>query len=209
MPYYRGDNYGRGDYYRGDPGILGSIAKGITKAASFIPGPIGTVAGIANTILGGNRPPGTAVQVRTPAAVLTGLAGAAAGAAGGAIAQRLFSGASEPAPPPVLMASGGPGGQGLVVGGTSMGSGKCGIQGYHLNKSGYYRRTPGGQLIYVEKNSACVKNRTMNPANGKALRRALRRATSFKKLAMKSIRLIDAGKKPKKFGGFKTKAKGR
>lgn len=49
MGYYRGGDYYRGDYYRGD--IFSSILKGVTKVGSFIPGPVGTLAKIANTAL--------------------------------------------------------------------------------------------------------------------------------------------------------------
>lgn len=47
------------------------------------------------------------------------------------------------------------------------------------------------------------RRRTMRPTNVKALRRALRRAEGFKKIAMQTIRLIDPKTKGKKFGGFK------
>lgn len=48
----------------------------------------------------------------------------------------------------------------------------------------------------------CVRNRHMNVTNPKALRRALRRAYGFEKLAMRTIRLIHPRKKAS-FGGFK------
>lgn len=47
------------------------------------------------------------------------------------------------------------------------------------------------------------RRRTMRVTNVKALRRALRRAEGFKKLAMHTIRLISPNLKGKKFGGFK------
>lgn len=54
-------------------------------------------------------------------------------------------------------------------------------KGYHLNKSGYYTR--GG---FVAPRSKCVRNRTTNPANARALRRALRREEQFVRLARRT-----------------------
>jgi hypothetical protein len=47
-----------------------------------------------------------------------------------------------------------------------------------------------------------VRNRHMNPCNPRALRRAIRRATRFTKLAMKTIHLVHPKKKGR-FGGFR------
>jgi len=50
MPYY-------GDYYAGDPGLfsgIGRVLKGVVGiAAKIAPGPIGTIAGVANRLIGG------------------------------------------------------------------------------------------------------------------------------------------------------------
>lgn len=83
----------------------------------------------------------------------------------------------------------------------------CNVRGFHLNKSRYF---VGNQHWWqsssvgtkVEKGSRCVKNRHMNVANAKALRRALRRAYGFEKLAMRTIRLVHPHKRGR-FGGFK------
>lgn len=52
MPYY-------GDYYAGDPGLfsgIGKVFKGALGIASkVLPGPIGTIAGVANRLVGGGR----------------------------------------------------------------------------------------------------------------------------------------------------------
>ncbi len=48
------------------------------------------------------------------------------------------------------------------------------------------------------------RRRRMNPCNPRALRRAVRRAHAFTKLAMKTIHLVHPKKKGK-FGGFKKK----
>jgi hypothetical protein len=52
------------------------------------------------------------------------------------------------------------------------------------------------------KHGQWVKNRHMNPCNPRALRRAVRRATRFTHLAMKTIHLVHPKKKGR-FGGFK------
>jgi hypothetical protein len=83
------------------------------------------------------------------------------------------------------------------------------VKGTHQNKGGYYKRASQGTGIYIPKGSVCVRNRHMNPANGRALRRALRRAVAFKRLAMKSIRLLSAPGKKHRFGGFKAKGRKR
>jgi len=70
MPYYvGGDYYGRGDYYRGDPGLfkfLGKAIGGIAKlGGALLPGPLGTVARVAGTLLAGRPPaaPGMAMTL--------------------------------------------------------------------------------------------------------------------------------------------------
>lgn len=63
----RGD-YGRSARYRGDPGIFGSIFRGITGVAGMIPGPIGVAARVAGTIAGGKKKP-------APTAVFPGVKG--------------------------------------------------------------------------------------------------------------------------------------
>jgi NAD(P)H-dependent flavin oxidoreductase YrpB (nitropropane dioxygenase family) len=52
------------------------------------------------------------------------------------------------------------------------------------------------------KHGEWVRNRHMNPCNPRALRRAIRRATRFTRLAMKTIHLVHPKKKGR-FGGFK------
>jgi hypothetical protein len=52
------------------------------------------------------------------------------------------------------------------------------------------------------KTGKLVRNRHMNPCNPRALRRAIRRATRFTRLAMKTIHLVHPKKKGR-FGGFR------
>jgi hypothetical protein len=113
-----------------------------------------------------------------------------------------------------LMAGGG------ATGGTTaaaapaavIGSGDCNIRGHHLNKSKYYVRGSMGNMMgptTVEKGTRCVKNRHMNVGNARALRKALRRAYGFEKLAMRTIRLLHPSRHGR-FGGFKkTRARAR
>lgn len=195
--YYRGDYYrGDGNYGRGD-GILSGIGRAIGSVAravgSVLPGPVGAVASAAGRVLA----PPRAATVTTNLPVLRPI--------GAPVPLNEFGAGAFPVQPGMFGGGGGPGGQGLPVLGSSAGMSMCTTKGFHLNKNGYYRRTPGGGVAYIEARSACVRNRRMNPTNGAALKRALRRAYAFKKVAMKTIRLVDAGRKPKKFGGFKTR----
>jgi len=153
-----------GDYrtygYAGDPGFLSSLWKGIKK--------------IAPTVIGG---------------IIGGPIGAVVGAAGGAGPPRL------PAPPGTIGGAitfpGGtmissayqPMGAGIqtrgrgssVIGGMVPSAGRAGgvcPSGYHLAKDG------SGRM---------VRNRRMNIANPRALRRAMRRVQGFEKLAKRTI----------------------
>jgi len=81
------------------------------------------------------------------------------------------------------------------------------LRGYHMNKSKYYVCTgDGSTAVAVPKGTACVKTRRMNVGNARALRRALRRAYGFEKLAMRTIKLIHPRKRGS-FGGFKRSRK--
>lgn len=215
MGYYgrqRGDYYGRGDYYRGDPGFFSSLGKIVGSVArvgvNLLPGPVGAVARtVVNTI---SQPRSGVAPI---AAEMVNVGGGSnlpvLRPVGSPVSWNDYGagGLVQPTGPAFSAAPGGAvvGPQGQVVMGTSAGVSLCTTKGYHLNKSGYFRRTPNGGVAYIEARSACVKNRRMNPTNGTALKRALRRAYAFKKVAMRTIRLVDAGRKPKKFGGFKTR----
>lgn len=175
MPYagdYYGDYYGD---YAGDPGFFSSVGNLIKKAA-----------GVATAVFSG------------PAAV--------AGAVG-----NILSGSPNPQPPPPplpqLPGLGNPpvlyqgpaavqGTNGSVlVGGGQAGVplrpdiGNCGVgmRGLHANKSTYVTRGGGTskwpqQILVHPKGTECVKSRRMNPANPKALRRAIRRGRGAVKL---------------------------
>jgi len=167
MSYYQQP---MGDYktygYAGDPGFLSSLWKGFKKVAKFIPGPIGTiarVAGVAGVALGG-------AKILTPPT---------------------FPGVGTVVGPPIPTTGYGPRSPGYGARGPSMlGSGYtfpstrgmpeyapggpavCPPTGYHLAKDGSGR---------------FVRNRRMNVANPRALRRSMRRVQGFEKLARRTI----------------------
>lgn len=200
MGYYRGgDNcygrgdYYRGDYYRGDPGILsfiGKAARGITGILSKagIPG-AGLANSVANAIF---KTPATGnVLQATPMA-------------------QLVAGGPTPYPPldqyGLINVQTGVGG-GAAPGMSLTPSGAlvpCQLKGYRVNKSGYYRHPRGNPqaAVYVPPKSVCVKTRRLNVANPRALRRAIRRAQGFAKLARRVMTFVSA-KAPKGRAKFK------
>jgi len=201
--YGRGDYY-RGDYYRGDPGLLGNIFGGIKGAiGGFIKGgPLGAITGA----VGGFKTQGTAlaplpqlqfprpgVGIQAQGPFSTGIAIGAFG--GGGVGGGGVVGPPTDAsqfPPVGTMTS-----QGFLP--------MCGIKGTRPNKSAYYKRIPGtlqGQLI--PKGAVCVKTRRMNIANGRALRRAVRRAQGFAKMARRVMTFVDA-RAPRGRAKFKRK----
>lgn len=63
---------------------------------------------------------------------------------------------------------------------------------------------PGGGAGMAPEPGYSGGRRRMNPCNPKALRRAIRRAKAFEKLALRSIRLVSPHRlHGKRFGGFK------
>src|SRR5437899_1658439 len=185
MGYYRP----QGDYYagyRGDPGI-GSFFGGLLKSdVGFIPG-VGT---IASKVMRAVMPRGA--HMLGPAA---GKITAAARGVAGAIVKH-----------PVLSAAGAAGALGGMMGAEGehllAGPGGAAPRGYHLCKG----MRPGTKHPHPCKTGAFVRNRRMNVCNPRALRRAIRRAHGFTKLAMKTIHLTHPKKKGR-FGGFKRKRK--
>ena len=167
MSYYRP---AMGDYktygYAGDPGWLSSIWKGIKK--------------VAPTVLG------------------YALGGPVGGAIGGAI-----SGGRAPAAPPMRIPGtvGGaitfPGGTGLQMGYTPgtqvMRPGVGRLPPYTATGPGVLAAGGRGQLMpsgyhYAKDGSGrIVRNRRMNVANPRALRRSMRRVQGFEKLAKRTI----------------------
>jgi len=167
MPYYaqqRGD-YATHGYGRGDPGFLSSLWKGVKKVAGVaigtaIGGPIGGI--IGGGLLGGRSTP-PIMQVQKPMPARSSQFNIGPIQARGT---QFF--------PPVPQFTGQaltiPGG-GAPFGGAAGVAGCC-PRGYHLAKDGSGR---------------CVRNRRMNVANPRALRRSMRRVQGFEKLARRTI----------------------
>jgi len=162
MPYatqYQGDykTYG----YAGDPGFLSSLWKGFKKVAKFIPGPIGTIArvvGGAGVAIGAASMLKPTPGIRTTTDPIYGnLPLSPAGQ------MTRFGPRVDPYPgraTPFALPSPG-----------QVAAGGC-PTGYHLAKDGSGR---------------WVRNRRMNIANPRALRRAMRRVQGFEKLAKRTI----------------------
>lgn len=181
MPYYQGDYY-QGDYYQGDPGIFSFLGKAVGAAAGFIPG--------AGGVVGAMRKAFTPMFAGGARAIIPRVASVGK-KVGGALIKH-----------PVLSAAGAAGAIGLMGMGAGAGRmggrrharyGQPGEKGYHESK-----KHPG----------LWVRNRRMNVCNPRALRRSLRRAHGFAKLAMHTIHLIHPKKKGR-FGGFKRRRKAR
>jgi len=167
MPYYgqqRGD-YATFGYGRGDPGFLSSLWKGIKKIAApaigfAIGGPAGLAAGMS---FGGSpgTPPIMAPQKPMPRQAI--------GFRAGPISAR-----STDYYPPVPQFVGGQMGARRTgrAGPVAADATGCCPRGFHLSKDGSGR---------------CVRNRRMNVANPRALRRSMRRVQGFEKLARRTI----------------------
>ncbi len=159
-----------GDYktygYAGDPGFLSSLWKGIKKVAlpiigGIVGGPVGAALGGA---LGGSKPmPPPSQFPLVPTAGRGGfpVAGQVTFPGGLSLSGGVMVPGRGPLPP---FAPGGVGQAGR--GGSMMPS------GYHFAKDG------SGRL---------VRNRRMNVANPRALRRSMRRVQGFEKLAKRTI----------------------
>src|SRR5438552_11551864 len=192
--YYQQGDYYRGDYYRGDPGLfsfLGTVAKTVGRVA------VGGISGF----LGG------------------GLPGAIVGAAGGAgtalaknlQAETLGAGDTGSAYTPAMRARHAEvvarGGQGLITrgglarqaanvpAGVPLGMTVTGHRRLHWNKTTYITRGGGTSRWPVgiqvhPKGTEPVPSRRMNVANPRALRRALRRAHGFARLARRYVTVV-------------------
>jgi hypothetical protein len=193
MPYayQAGDNcYGRGDYYRGDyyRGDFLGIGKFIKRVASplvnvatglaktFVPG-LGTAVTIAEKVFSHAGHPNLPVPNMLPQSLQAG--GQAIVQTGGLVNVGVQS--QEFGPP-----LGGGGAMSLTPGGALV---PCQVKGYRLNKHGYYRHPRGNpqSATYIPAKSVCVKSRRLNVANPRALRRAIRRAQGFAKLARRVL----------------------
>jgi hypothetical protein len=202
MPYYNaGDYYGRGDYYQAGgffSAIGGFLKKAVRGAVSLVPG-IGSAVGTALEVRDALRRKGVPV----PAAVGPGSTVATA------IERSVYGGGPPMIAPPADVGIMAPGG-GVAM--TTYGGFPIDQFGRrratHPNKSTYVTRGGGTsrhpqQLVVHPKGTELVTSRRLNVANPKALRRALRRAAGFVKLARRAHVKLAAfhghgGKKKKK-----------
>lgn len=176
--YVGGDYYGAGDYYAagGLFSFLGGVARKVGGAVlgAVKSTPIGAAAG---AVLGGitgaamPRPPAgiTLTQAAASAPRLTPSAPSAPGAV----------------PVPTMM-----GAVQRALPGGATGYGQC-PPGYHLNKAyaRYLRAVEQGRNVKPPTIvNMCVKHRSMNPLNPKAIRRAVRREQSMTKVMRRVLK---------------------
>lgn len=160
--YYQGDYY-QGDYYQGDP-FFGALIGG-------------AVSWLGKKLLGKS-----AGQVGQTAIARVG-AGATTGLIAGSVGTAMIPAARSVLRRIPKLAMPLPGGGvfrpgAALPGGMPMTSPGCCPSGFHMNKSTTSRGAPAGTV--------CVRNRSMNVANPRALRRSLRRVAGFGKLAMRA-----------------------
>lgn len=177
MGYYQGDYY-QGDYYQGDPFLGGLIGAGVGWLAKKIfkrqLSPQALQRAGSQIVSAGYRGAGRVAPIAVGAVVGSGL--------------------SLPLPGGVRMQPGAflPGGRPLFTREprlTMVGEGSTGLccpPGFHPNKSISRAKASMG----AAPGTICVKNRSMNVANPRALRRGLRRVAGFGKLAMRAKRSV-------------------
>ena len=167
MSYYQRP---MGDYktygYAGDPGFLSGLWKIVKKVAPIFGGPLGigiAAAGTALQVAGGGKPqPAGGGGLRTVQGIPVG---ASLTMPGGL---NLQAGAMIP-------------GRGRLPPYTATGAGvlPAGGRGGQMIPSGYHFAKDGSGRL--------VRNRRMNVANPRALRRSMRRVQGFEKLAKRTI----------------------
>lgn len=202
MPYYRAGDYYRGDYYQAG-GFLGSIGKALGGIAKrVVGGAVGLVTGgpvgaIAGAIPEARRLIGAGINERVIATGRNLLIGPTLGGVAEQGVQMIQA--------PLQISGGGGGGTmnypGTNGGGTALMA--CPTKGMRTNKSTYVTRGGGTsrwpqEIIVHPKGTECVKTRRMNVTNPRALRRALRRAQGFAKLARRFVTVTKKFKKGKR-----------
>jgi len=142
---------------QGDPGFFSFIGKGLKFLGGAVPGPIGAGLGALGGVLAGTQMQQAPIGPATvPGPVRVPVPGFVGGA------QRFF-----------------PGGQTGFV--ECPPGGGC-PSGFRPNKSAYFLKDG----TFVAPGSRCVRSRRINPANGKAVRRAIRRENAFIGMAVKT-----------------------
>lgn len=205
--------------------FLGGLIGGITGFLTG--GPIGAVAGIVGGATAGSAGGAITAGVagvtpyRSPVPQAGGTSSAALPSVGlsGPMYQQFMGSRGTAMAAPFAAPMPAPSGGGAPTVAVQQADGStalCTLRGHHLNKSHYFRKPHGlaenigtwGGAVEVPKGTTCVKNRRLNVANPHALRRALRRARGFEKLAMRTIRILHPTKRGR-FGGFKTRRRAR
>jgi hypothetical protein len=186
--------------YYGDPSFWGALKGAVVGYVTSGFNPAGAVVGAIGGSMG--TPSTTAAAASSmPQVGMPGGAGSAYGAGYGA-GQLVRRGIGFVRGHPVLTGAAAAGTIALTEH-TMLGAGHpalagggrvAGARGYHMTKP----HRCGGQVIP----SHPARNRRMNVCNPRALRRAVRRAHGFTKLAMRTIHLVHP-KKHARFGGFK------
>jgi len=177
VSYYQGDYY-QGDYYQGDPFLGALIGMGATWLGKKLLGRAASSTAIATTGAG---------------ALVTGAAGTVAGAGVGAMIPSMVKRFGEIRTPgggtfrPFRVLPGG-----VPAYSPPMAAGDvCCPTGFHPNKSVSRARATLG----AAPGTICVRNRSMNVANPRALRRGLRRVAGFGKLAARTRKTMKAAAK--------------
>ena len=197
MGYYQGDHYRSrrfaGDYYRGDPGFLSGIGhffSGIArKAINLIPG-VGPVIGTALELRSKLRHVGVPTPTGGPPVISDMIAATERGMMNGGRNPNNLPGFPN-APGGLITQSP----MGTPVHPAAIAMEIAQMQRHtHPNKSTYVTRGGGtsrwGVGLQVHpKGTEAVTSRRMNVGNARALRRALRRARGFAKLAHKVLRV--------------------
>lgn len=161
---FRGD-YGHGRY-RGDPGLASIFSKITGVVGNILPGPVGALAKVASAATA----PRSSTTLPAPSAVprpSTSLTGIQVSSPLGTITAGRTTTQSTSY-----------GVTGLPVGGGADGCPK----GYKLNKTGYFLRDG----TFIPPQSKCVRIRTRNFANGKALTKAISRASGFERIVKRN-----------------------
>ncbi len=169
--------------YGAQGGFFSAVGRFLGRAAGHI-----VTSPITHAVASLGGPVGRVVSTVSQHPITSAVAGAGAAAAATALVTGGHRGQMQV---PVM-----PGGARLGGGMSLTTPGGFGIHlhGYHMGKGKH-----AGQM---------VKNRRMNVCNQRALRRALRRAHGFQKVAMRTIHLLHPRKKAK-FGGFKKRTRAR
>jgi len=168
MSYYQSP---MGDYktygYAGDPGFLSSLWKGVKKVAKVGLGyAFGGAAGAAAQLMGGSGP-----KLLPPPQAGRGLQ----------TVQGYPVGASLTMPGGMMLSA-----QGVVPRGPfGTAQGRAAARASNAPDPAY--GVPSGYHYAKDGSGRLVRNRRMNVANPRALRRAMRRAQGFEKLARRTI----------------------